>query len=83
MKQRPTLETQRLTLRPFELTDAKDVQRLAGERAVADTTLNIPHPYPDNGAAKSLTVNGVVYRHVHDLVSGLALSQEGHVRTGT
>lgn len=43
----PTLETERLVLRPFTLADAPEVQRLAGERAIADTTLNIPHPYED------------------------------------
>ena len=43
----PTLETPRLILRPFRLADAPDVQRLAGERAIAETTATIPHPYPD------------------------------------
>jgi RimJ/RimL family protein N-acetyltransferase len=50
MKQRPMLETQRLLLRPFELTDARAVQRRAGEYAIADMTLNIPHPYEDGMA---------------------------------
>jgi RimJ/RimL family protein N-acetyltransferase len=48
----PTLTTERLTLRPFVADDAFDVERLAGQRQIADTTLNIPHPYPHGGAAE-------------------------------
>ena len=46
----PVLEAERLILRPFTLDDAKELQRLVGERAIADTTLNIPHPYEDGMA---------------------------------
>jgi [ribosomal protein S5]-alanine N-acetyltransferase len=48
----PTLSTERLTLRPFVLEDAWDVERLAGMREIADTTLNIPHPYPVGAASR-------------------------------
>ena len=46
----PVLTTERLRLRAFDLPDGADVQRLAGERAVAATTLTIPHPYPEGAA---------------------------------
>jgi len=41
----PRLATTRLTLRAFEAADGGRVRRLAGDFAVADTTLNVPHPY--------------------------------------
>jgi RimJ/RimL family protein N-acetyltransferase len=50
MKDQPTLTTARLILRPYSLADAKDLQRLIGDRAVADTLLTVPHPYLDGMA---------------------------------
>ena len=46
----PELKTDRLLLRPFQLSDAPDVQRLAGAKEVAAGTF-LPHPY-ENGMAE-------------------------------
>ncbi len=48
--EQPLLQTPRLVLRPFELTDGPAVRRLAGAWEIADTTLNLPHPYPEGAA---------------------------------
>lgn len=46
----PTIQTERLTLRAFYLSDAKRVQQLAGAFEIADTTGHMPHPYLDGMA---------------------------------
>ena len=51
------IKTRRLVLRPFEMGDSKDVRRLAGVREIADTTLNIPHPYGEGMAEKWISTH--------------------------
>ena len=58
MGPQPTLRTERLLLRAFVLEDAAAVQRLAGAREVADTTLTIPHPYLDGMAESWIQTHG-------------------------
>jgi len=41
----PTVRTERLVLGAFDDAEAPELQRLAGAREIADTTLMIPHPY--------------------------------------
>jgi RimJ/RimL family protein N-acetyltransferase len=55
--QQPTLETERLVLRPFSPDDAPDLARLAGRREIADTTISIPHPYSEEQARQWITSN--------------------------
>lgn len=50
MNQIPTIETERLRLRPFTLDDGAEVQRLAGDWEIASTQPMIPHPYEDGVA---------------------------------
>ena len=52
MSRPPVLQTKRLLLRPFRLKDAPSVRRLAGDRRIAATTLELPHPY-EKGMARA------------------------------
>jgi ribosomal-protein-alanine N-acetyltransferase len=42
-----TIKTQRLLLRPFQRSDARDFARLAGDWSVASMTSDIPHPFDE------------------------------------
>jgi len=79
----PTLNTDRLLLRPHTLADAPDLVRLAGAQEVAATTLRIPHPYSIADGEKFIhavqSVEGtdaafaVVLREGLSLVGGVGL----------
>lgn len=85
-QQIPTLTTPRLILRPFQLADAKEVQRLAGDYAIAKTTLNVPHPYEDGMAETWIqaqqqefengthVVFAITHRVQHYLIGAIGLS---------
>ena len=85
MPDRLVLQTARLVLRPYTLTDAPDLQRLIGDREVASTTTNIPHPYEDGMAeewikaqpdlfAQGHSVHFAITTHADDaLIGGIGL----------
>jgi len=73
MSSQPILETERLILRPFKLSDAETVQRLAGDKRIASTTLNIPHPYPDSGAEEWITTHETKYQEGKGVVYAITL----------
>jgi RimJ/RimL family protein N-acetyltransferase len=89
MSAQPTLETERLQLRPFTAADAPAVEHLAGERAIAEMTLHVPHPYTldmaegwigthaeqfDNGSA---AVFAIVRRDDDTVVGAMGLKIDG------
>jgi len=57
----PKLETERLRLRFFELSDGESVRGLAGDKAVSDTTLNIPHPYEKGMAEEWISTHRIKF----------------------
>jgi RimJ/RimL family protein N-acetyltransferase len=50
MEKPPLLETRRLRLGPLSQADAPALQRIAGRRELADTTISIPHPFTEEHA---------------------------------
>ena len=73
----PTLTTDRLLLRPFQAGDAAHVQRLAGDRAVAATTTNIPHPYEDGMAEEWIAGHEEQFRAQEAGVFAITLREGG------
>ncbi|MDX1613177.1 MAG: GNAT family N-acetyltransferase [Candidatus Promineifilaceae bacterium] len=75
----PTLSTDRLELRPFALSDAGRVQRLAGDRQVALTTANIPHPYEDGMAEEWINKHADVWEERAGVTFAMELRKTGEV----
>ena len=73
----PTLATARLVLRPFRLEDAPTVQRLAGVREVAATTLTVPHPYPDGAAEAWIATHAGAWAERKVLTLAVTLREDG------
>ena len=74
----PRIETRRLLLRPLSLSDASDVQRLAGDESVADT-LSIPHPYKDGTAEKWISTLRPDYESGKSVVMAMTLRTTGEL----
>jgi len=79
LARQPSLETVRLLLRPLTPADAPAVQRLAGDKEVASTTLNIPHPYPDGAAELWIGTLPQAYDCGEAVVFGITLHDGGEL----
>jgi RimJ/RimL family protein N-acetyltransferase len=75
--EQPTLETERLILRPFVLSDAGRVQELAGDEDIAATTLRIPHPYEDGMAEEWIGTLAGLWQEDQAATFAITLREDG------
>jgi ribosomal-protein-alanine N-acetyltransferase len=77
--EQPTLRTPRLVLRPFAMADAPRVRELAGAVEVADTTLRIPHPYPEGAAEQWIAMHAEQYARGVNASFAMTLGDTGEM----
>ncbi len=77
MREFPTLRTERLVLRAFKLSDAPDVQRMAGAIEIAFPTVNIPHPYEDGMAELWISSHRPAFERGELVPLAVTLSADG------
>lgn len=79
MTEVPTLRTERLVLGRFEPSEATELQRLAGAREIADTTLVIPHPYELTHAEQFIALQQEAVAEGHELIFALHRRTDGRL----
>ncbi|MCK4872635.1 MAG: GNAT family N-acetyltransferase [Phycisphaerales bacterium] len=77
MAQLPTIQTDRLTLRPFTLDDAPVVRLRAGRTEIAATTLNIPHPYEEGMAEQWIGTHQQAFDDGRGLTLAITIRETG------
>ena len=73
----PSIETQRLILRPFSLEDSARVQELAGDKRIADVTANIPYPYPEGLSQKWISTHPELWESGQSACFAITLKESG------
>ena len=74
MSEQPTLQTQRLILRPFTMEDVPVVTKLAGEKEIAAKTLFIPHPYKEKDAQEWISTHVNIFEENKALVFAIVIN---------
>lgn len=75
----PTLETNRLLLRPFTAADAPVVRKLAGEEEVARNTLAMPFPYLEGMAESWISTHLTDFNDGKSVIWAITLKDTGEV----
>lgn len=78
MVTQPILETERLILRPFKLSDAEQVQKLADRKEVA-ATVNLPHPYTLEMAEGWINTHEAAFQEGRNATYAITLRDSGEL----
>ncbi len=73
----PTLESNRLLMRPFSQTDANRVRELAGEYEVARYTEAVPHPYEEGEAERWIACQSEEFSRGTGATFAITLKENG------
>lgn len=65
MTDQPSLQTERLYLRPLSIEDTTAIQAVASLREIADTMISIPHPYPHGEAERYIAQKMTAFADGH------------------
>lgn len=75
----PTIETERLTLRPFSIEDAPTVVSLVGNELIAEMTSNIPYPYTEQDAVTWISTHSDSFNQRKAVVYAVTLTDTGEL----
>jgi RimJ/RimL family protein N-acetyltransferase len=76
---RPSLETDRLRLRPFTQEDAETVQRLVNDLEIVATTRALHFPYPEGAASRWISQQPLVWLEGRAAIFAISLKSSGLV----
>jgi len=79
IKEQPTLYTKQLVLRPLNINDASDVQRLAGVKEIASVTVLIPYPYEIKMAKAWIESHQGLFKNGRHAIFAITHKEQGYM----
>ncbi|EOK5722061.1 GNAT family N-acetyltransferase [Vibrio vulnificus] len=73
------IESERLILRPFSLSDAKRVSELAGDKQISEMTANIPYPYSISDAENWIRTHAELFLSGKGIVYAIVLKESSEL----
>ncbi|HCH3500978.1 TPA: GNAT family N-acetyltransferase [Vibrio parahaemolyticus] len=73
------IESERLILRPFSMSDAERVSELAGDKLISEMTANIPHPYTVSDAENWIRTHAELFLSGKGIVYVIVLKESSEL----